>query len=104
MLVFPCPAYVAALLVLFNRAALLVRSDVSLYSTWDAYRSSGMSDGVSPKSPHQSGPTPFTRTGGEVTMRSGLPRNHRSAASKATGGGRSAGLPSGAPLSAHFAM
>ena len=60
--------------------------------------------GTIPSEPHLSGPCAGTSTSGDFTMRSGSPINHLSVVSKLSGFGRSAGLPRGAPLSAHFAI
>ena len=54
--------------------------------------------------PHQSGASGSTVTLGDETIRSGWPISHSSTSMNATGGGRSAGSPSGAPLSTHFAI
>ena len=54
--------------------------------------------------PHQSGASPATSKLGDDTIRSGCPISHWSTSMNATGGGRSAGSPRGAPLSAHRAM
>ena len=54
--------------------------------------------------PHQSGASGSTVTLGDETIRSGWPISHSSTSMNAIGGGRSAGLPSGAPLSAHVAI
>src|SRR6478672_1333460 len=55
-------------------------------------------------SPHQSGAFPFTRISGSFTTRSGSPIVQVFASAHFLGGGMSAGLPLGAPLSAHFAI
>jgi hypothetical protein len=45
----------------------------------------------------------LTVAGGDDTIKSGLPRAHSTALANLRGGGKSAGLPSGAPLSAQAA-
>ena len=54
--------------------------------------------------PHQSGASAGTCTLGDETIRSGSPISHSSTSMKASGGGRSAGSPSGAPLSTQVAI
>ena len=88
-----------------ERRARLVISDVSLYSADAAYRSSVNGTGlrladVAPPV----GRDAFHETADDATIRSGLPRNQRELSAKVSVGGMSAGLPSAAPLSAHFAM
>ena len=55
-------------------------------------------------SPHQSGAFAFTSTSVVLTIRSGSPMVHRVVSFQTTGGGMSAGLPRGAPLSAQRAI
>src|SRR6478672_4762419 len=55
-------------------------------------------------SPHQSGAFAFTVISGSFTIRSGAPIVHVFASAHFRGGGMSAGLPLGAPLSAHLAI
>jgi hypothetical protein len=55
-------------------------------------------------SPHQSGAVPFTTMSWLRTMMSGLPMAQVLPSSNVRAGGRSAGLPSRAPVSAHLAI
>src|SRR5689334_905879 len=68
-------------------------------------RSSVTPVGTSPMEPHLSGATAGTLISGDFTMRSGSPSVQPSPPLAVTlAGGMSAGLPRGAPLSAHFAI
>src|SRR5439155_860682 len=67
-----------------------------------AYRSSVSPVGMRPKSPHRSGPAVGTTTSCDRSTRSCSPIVHLSTLSNWRGGGMSAGLPRGAPLSTHF--
>ena len=58
-----------------------------------------MPSGTGSSAPHQSGASAAMVTAGVVTIRSGSPMSHSSAPAKTRGGGRSAGLPRGAPAS-----
>ena len=51
-----------------------------------------------------SGAAAGTTTDGDSTIRSGSPISHSFSARNSSGGGRSAGSPSGAPLSAQTAI
>src|SRR5579864_797367 len=73
-------------------------------STADTYRSSVRPVGMSPTSPHQSGPEAGTVTSLDLSTRSGSPMVHLSESSKLRGGGISAGLPCGDPLLVHLAI
>src|SRR6266446_5665416 len=77
---------------------------ISLTSRADTYRSSGRPVGMSPTSPHQSGPRAGTATSLDFRTRSGSPMVHLSESSKLRGGGMSDGLPRGAPASTHFTI
>src|SRR5438045_557734 len=81
-----------------------VNTETSLYSADFAYRSSLMFVGERPTGPDQSDAEAGTTTVGDDTIRSGLPSVHAVTSPKSTAGGRSFGSPSGAPLSAHFAI
>src|SRR3989442_13010997 len=70
----------------------------------DTYRSSVSPVGTNPSDPHLSGPTAAMVTSGDFSTRSGFPIVHPSLSSKRRGGGMSAGVPRGAPPSAHFAI
>jgi hypothetical protein len=59
---------------------------------------------VGGNSPHQSGEFAFTRISGLSTIKSGSPACHEWPSGHVFAGGMSAGLPRGAPLSAHFAI
>src|SRR5438034_11814533 len=59
---------------------------------------------MGPRFVHMSGPTAGTVTSGDRNIKSGVPIVHLSAVSNWRGVGMSAGLPRGAPLSAHFAI
>src|SRR5262245_4075010 len=83
---------------------LLGISLTSLTSTADTYRSSPRPVGTCPIGPQRSGATDGTITSGDRSTRSGSPIVHLPALAKSSGGGMSAGLPRGAPLSAHFAI
>jgi hypothetical protein len=75
-----------------------------LTSTAATYRSSVKPVGDVPIAPNQSGATAFISTDGETTIRSGVPMRQALLSTKVSGGGMSAGLPCGAPLSAHAAI
>ena len=57
-----------------------------------------------PSDVHLSGAADGTRTSLDSTIRSGSPIVHWFSPANLSGGGRSAGLPSGAPLSAQIAI
>src|SRR5688572_15936366 len=66
-----------------------------------ANRSSVRPSGDLPRLPLQSDAIAETNTDGDDTIRSGLPSAHSPTPSSLSGGGASAGLPRGAPASAH---
>src|SRR3954470_2015501 len=74
----------------------------SLTSTDDPQRSSVSPVGTRPRDVHLSGPIAGIDTSGERTIKSGSPSAHPSSLARLATAGRSAWLPRGAPLSAHF--
>ena len=86
------------------RPGFPARSFTSFISSAATYRSSVRPVGTSPRCPHQSDCSAFTKTVGDDTIRSGSPISHSSAPVNFNGGGMSAGSPRGAPLSAHVAI
>src|SRR5438874_8506875 len=77
-------------------------SFTSRISTDFTQRSSVRPVGAGSSSPHQSGAPAFMVTTGVETIRSGSPSVHFEASPSRRGGGKSAGFPSGAPLSTHL--
>src|SRR2546425_5265951 len=68
------------------------------------YRSSFTPVGTSPIGPHLSGDDSGISTSGLLTIKSGSPSCHFDASANTRGGGMSAGLPRGDPLSTHVAI
>src|SRR5213593_4728704 len=68
------------------------------------YRSSFSPLGTSPIGPHLSGDDSGISTSGLLTIKSGSPSCHFDASANTRGGGMSAGLPRGDPLSTHVAI